>query len=202
MQTLTLARLCPKSTIPACDIHQPFPDDLQERAKKEGLDTRIKTLRASMDNLPFPNTSLDLIRAEGSAFVMGFKEALHSWKRLLKPGGHPAISDCVWFSTTPSEECKLYFTEHYPAMVHEQEAETVIRDYGYSIRGTLRFPDAAWWDQYYTPLSRRLEILKQQYKNDQEVQARISSAGEEMQIFRTYSREYGYSFFVTRNQDT
>jgi hypothetical protein len=83
-------------------------------------------------------------------------------------------------------------------MMHEQEAETVIRDAGYSILGTLRLPDAAWWDHYYTPLSRRLEILKQQYERDQEVQALISSAEEEMQIFRTHSREYGYSFFITR----
>jgi ubiquinone/menaquinone biosynthesis C-methylase UbiE len=98
MQTLTLARLCPECSITACDIHQPFLDDLQERAMKEGLDTRIKTVRASMDDLPFGQETFDLIWAEGSAFIMGFKEALHTWKRLLKPGGHMAISDCDWFS--------------------------------------------------------------------------------------------------------
>jgi SAM-dependent methyltransferase len=198
MQTLALARLCPKCSITACDIHQPFLNDLQERAEKAGLDTRIKTVRASMDDLPFGQETFDLIWAEGSAFVMGFKEALYAWKRLLKPGGYIAISDCFWFSTTPTEECRQYFSEIYPAMIHEEEAESVIRDAGYSILGRLRLPDAAWWDHYYTPLSVRLDILKQQYNHDQEVQAFISSLEKEIQIFSNHSREYGYSFFIIR----
>ena len=198
MQTLTLARLCPECSITACDIHQPFLDDLQERAKKAGLDTRIKTVRASMDDLPFGQETFDLIWAEGSAFVMGFKEALHAWKRLLKPGGYMAISDCFWFSTTLTEECRQYFSEIYPAMIQEGEAETVIQNAGYSILGRLRLPDTAWWDHYYTPLSGRLDILKQQYNHDQEVQAFISSLEKEIQIFRNHSQEYGYSFFIIR----
>jgi ubiquinone/menaquinone biosynthesis C-methylase UbiE len=201
MQTLALARLCPESVITACDIHQPFLDDLQERAKKAGLDTRIKPMRASMDNLVFPGESFDLIWAEGSAFVMGFTEALHSWKRYLKPQGYLALSECVWFSHTPTGECRQYFAERYPAMMHEQEAQAVIRDAGYSILGTLRLPDAAWWDQYYIPLFRNLEILKPRYKNDEEVQALISSVEEEIQMFRDHSREYGYSFFILGNQE-
>ena len=54
MQTLALARLCPDATITACDIYQLFLDDLQGRATNEGLDARIQTLCASMDDLPFP----------------------------------------------------------------------------------------------------------------------------------------------------
>ena len=200
MQTLALARLCPESAITACDIHQPFLDDLQERAKNSGLNARIKTMRASMDNLVFPAESFDLIWAEGSAFVMGFTEALHSWKRYLKSPGYLALSECVWFSHTPPDECRQYFAERYPAMMHEQEARTVIRDAGYSILGTLRLPDATWWDDYYIPLSRNLKDLKHQYRNDQEVQALLRSMEEEIQIFRRYSAEYGYSFFVLGNQ--
>jgi SAM-dependent methyltransferase len=201
MQTLALAKLCPGASITAGDIYQPFLDDLQERARNEGLDTRIKTLRASMDNLPFPAESIDLIWAEGSAFVMGFKEALHSWRQFLKPTGYMAISECVWFTDKPTDECRHYFTERYPAMMHEQEAIAVIRDSGYSLLGTLRLPDAAWWDHYYTPLSRKLEILSQQYTDDQEVQALLSSFAEEIDLFREHSREYGYSFFVMRKKD-
>jgi ubiquinone/menaquinone biosynthesis C-methylase UbiE len=198
MPTLALAKLCPYAAITACDIYQPFLDDLQGRAKNNGLDTRIKTVCASMDNLPFPAESVDLIWAEGSAFVMGFKEALHSWKRFLKPKGYMAISECVWFTGAPTDECRHYFSEHYPAMMHEQEAMTLIRDAGYSILGTFRLPDTAWWDQYYLPLLRKLEILGQQYQDDQEVQALLSSMAEEIDIFRNHSREYGYSFFVIR----
>ena len=201
MQTLTLARLCPGAAITACDIHQPFLDDVTERAREAGLDSRITTLQASMDDLSFPEESFDLIWAEGSAFVMGFREAVSSWKRLLKPGGYLALSDLVWFTRTPTEECREYFAHQYPAMVHEEEAQQMIRDAGYTILDTFRLPDAAWWDHFYTPLSRRVELLKEQYPDDREKQALLASIDEEIEIFRTHSREYGYSFFVARNGD-
>ena len=154
-----------------------------------------------MDNLPFREESIDLIWAEGSAFIMGFQEALQYWKRFLKPHGYMAFSDCVWFTGTPTDECREYFREKYPAMMHEQDVTTLIGEAGYRVLGTLRLPDAAWWDHYYTPLSRKLEILSQQYKDDQEVQALLDSFVQEIQIFRDHSREYGYSFFIIRKED-
>jgi len=198
MQTLMLARLSPSAAIIACDIHQPFLDDVNERARKAGLDGRITTMRASMDDLPFPDESFDLIWAEGSAFVMGFWEALNSWRRLLKPGGYMALSDLVWFTRTPTQECRQFFAQEYPAMVHEEDAQRMIRDAGYSILDTIRLPDAAWWDHYYIPLSRRLEVLKKQYPDDREVQALLASLEVEIEVFRNHSREYGYSFFIAR----
>jgi len=201
MQTLALANLCPEATITACDIYQPFLDDLLERAKNAGLDTRIKTMCASMDKLPFREESVDLIWAEGSVFIMGFKEALHSWKRFLKPQGYMAFSDCVWFTGTPTDECRDFFNGHYPAMMHEYDVKTLIGEAGYSVLDTLRLPDAAWWDHYYTPLSRKLEILSQQYNDDPEVQALLNSLVQEIQVFRDHSQEYGYSFFIMRKED-
>jgi hypothetical protein len=47
----------------------------------------------------------------------------------------------------------------------------MVRDAGYAILSTFRLPDAAWWDHFYLPLSRRRELLKAQYPDDQEVQA-------------------------------
>jgi ubiquinone/menaquinone biosynthesis C-methylase UbiE len=201
MQTLALARLAPGATIIASDIHQPFLDDVTDRVEKAGLGGRITTLRASMDDLPFPEESFDLVWAEGSAFVMGFREALSSWKRLLKPGGYLALSELVWFTHTPTQECREYFAHQYPPMVHEEEAQKMIRDAGYAILSTFRLPDAAWWDHFYLPLSRRLELLKAQYPDDQEVQALLASFEEEIEVFRIHSREFGYSFFVARKMD-
>ena len=53
MQTIALARLSPGSFVTSNDIHQPFLDDVEERAKKAGVKNRIATLRASIDDLPF-----------------------------------------------------------------------------------------------------------------------------------------------------
>lgn len=200
MQTLQLARLCPGATITATDIHQPFLDDLNKRAEKAGLEGRITTVRASMDDLPFPDDSFDLIWAEGSVFIIGFSEALSQWKRLLTPQGYVALSDLVWFTDTPTQECRDFFAKEYPAMVHEGEAQRMIRDAGYSILNSLQLPDAAWWDYYYIPLSRRLDVLKKEYSADQEVQALLGTLDKEIEVFRMHSCEYGYSFFIARKE--
>ncbi len=70
----------PHSEIIVIDIHQPFFDDLSERAKKDKLHTRIKTVRVSTGYLSFPDLSYNLIWLAGAAHIMGFKDALISWK--------------------------------------------------------------------------------------------------------------------------
>jgi ubiquinone/menaquinone biosynthesis C-methylase UbiE len=199
--TLVLARLSPHSKITAVDIYQPFLDDLSERAKKEKLDAGITTVRASMDDLPFPDSAFDLIWSEGAAYIMGFKEALLSWKKFLKPGGYMAVSECVWFTETPSNESLAFFNEIYPAIMHEQKVKALIEELGYEVLGVFRLPDNAWLDEYYNPLSRKLKILRQKYKDDAEVQVILDSMDNEMKIFRSHSREYGYSFFIMRKKE-
>ena len=132
---------------------------------------------------------------------MGFQEeALSSWKRLLEPGRYLALSELVWFTHMPTQECREYFAHQYPPMVHDEEARRVIRDAGYAILSTFRLPDAAWWDHFYIPLSDWLKLLKAQYPADQEKQALLSSFEEEIEMFCTHSREYGHSFFVARKE--
>jgi len=44
-------------------------------------------------------------------------------------------------------------------------------------------------------------VLKEQHPDDQEVQALLASVEEEIAVFRTHSREYGYTFFIVKNGD-
>jgi ubiquinone/menaquinone biosynthesis C-methylase UbiE len=201
MQTLALARLCPGSTITATDIHQPFLDDLSARARNAALDSRITTLRASMDQLPFPEESFEIIWAEGSSFIIGFAEALSSWKPFLKPSGYLGISELFWFVDHSTEECRKYLMGHDPAIMNDREAEMKIRDAGYSLLGAFRLPETAWWDDFYIPLSRRVEFLTDQHKDDQEARVLLGSIEEEIRMFRKYSAEYGYSFFVMKKEE-
>ena len=127
MQDLALARICPDCEITASDIHQPFLDDLCDRAKKAGLDGRITTRQASMDNLPFDDESFDIIWAEGSSFIIGILPALQTWKKFLKPDGYMMISDLTWFTDSPSEECKKFFNEISPDMFSISQIEEMIQ---------------------------------------------------------------------------
>lgn len=201
MQTLTLARLCPGCMITASDIHQPFLDDLILRAKKAGLDGRIVTHQASMDNLPFDEASFDIIWSEGSAFIMGLSLALRYWKKFIKPDGYLVVSDCAWFTDSPPVECKAYFGELYPGMKSKSGNEEIIRSAGYTVISSFRLPDAGWWDHYYSPLSGRMKLLKEKYADNDDAQAIIRGLEEEMDIHRKYSKEYGYLFFVLKNRN-
>jgi ubiquinone/menaquinone biosynthesis C-methylase UbiE len=196
MQTLTLARICPDCLITASDIHQPFLDELTIRAKNAGLDGRIVTCQASMDNLPFDEGSFDVIWAEGSVFIIGLSTALRYWKKFLKTNGYLVFSDCTWFTDFPSGECRNFFNELYPDMTSESGTEEIIRSSGYSVIGSFRLPDADWWNQYYSPLTDRIEMLKEKYANNPDARLIIHGLEREMEIHRKYSQEYGYSFFI------
>lgn len=202
MQTLALARLYPGCMITAVDLHQPFLDDLALRAKNEGLDGRIIPHRASMDNLPFAKASFDIIWSEGSAFIMGLPSALRYWKFFLKPAGFLVVSDCTWFTDSPSDECKEFLDPMCPGMKSEPGTKEMIQDAGYSVISMFRLPDSGWWDHYYTPLTKRIPFLKELYANNSDAQMIISGLEQEMEMYRKYSNEFGYTFFVLKNRST
>lgn len=198
MQDLALARICPDCEITASDIHQPFLDDLCARAKKAGLDGRITTRQASMDNLPFDDESFDIIWAEGSSFIIGILSALQTWKKFLKPDGYMMISDLTWFTDSPSEECKKFFNEISPDMFSISQIEEMIQKEGYSLIGSFRLPDTGWWNNFYTPLESKIEMLKNKFADNQDAQFLIGGFEKQLEIFQKYSKEYGYTYFIMK----
>ena len=198
MQDLTLARISPDSHITATDLHQPFLDDLTNRAKTAGLDRNITTRQASMDNLPFDEEIFDIVWAEGSAFIIGILPALQTWKKFIKPQGYMMISDCTWYTNSPSEECKNFFNEISPDMPSVPEAEEMIRSEGYSLIGLFRLADTGWWNHFYKPLTARLGMLKEKFTDNSDAQCIIQGLEMEMDIHRKYSHEYGYTYFIMK----
>jgi len=201
MQTLTVAKYFPDCLVTATDIHQPFLDDLQERAKIAGLDKRVVTCQASMDKLPFEKKSFDIIWAEGSAFIMGLSSAIKYWKHFLKPDGFLVFSDCTWFTGFPSGECRDFFDTMCPGMPSEPGAGEIVRSAGYTVTDSFRLPDEGWWTHYYSPLKERIPGLKEKYAANPDALEIIQGLEHEMEIHRKYSKEYGYCFFVARNSN-
>jgi SAM-dependent methyltransferase len=200
MQTLVLARLCPDCSIIALDVYQPFLNDLAIRANKSGLTKNIKIQRVSMDDLPFLENSIDIIWSEGSAFIMGLIPALTYWKKFLKHDGYLIVSDCTWFTDAPSEECRIFWNEIGPDMKNEKDTAASIRAIGYSVISSFRLPAQGWWDHYYTPLRDRMDLLRKKYSNNDEAGIILMALEKEMDIFRKYSDEYGYTFFVLQSK--
>ena len=200
MQTITLARLAPSAHITAVDIHQPFLDDLRQRALAAGVADRITTIRAPMDNLPLPEGSFDLIWAEGSVFIIGMQAGLSSWRKYLKDGGYLAITESVWFTPRPSPDVVAFWNDAYPQITTAQKNEEMICLAGYTITGSFPLPDRTWTDDYYVPLTRRIEDIEPRSRNIPGSAEILRFTRSEIAIFEKYRGEYGYQFFIMKKE--
>ncbi len=107
-QTLDLAKLT-SGKITALDNHYPFIEILKRNISQAGYSSRVKCVVGDMASMDFVDKSFDLIWSEGSVFIMGFENALKSWRRLLRPGGYMAVSELVWFKEDAPKEIKDFF---------------------------------------------------------------------------------------------
>jgi len=199
IQTIDLARLAPEARITAVDVHAQFLFDLRTRADAAGVAARINPVQASMDNLPFPAGSFDLLWAEGSIFIMGVERGITAWKKITRPGGYLAFTEAVWFTDAPSAEMKRFWQENYPDIKDVQGIRTIAEKAGYSWITFFPLPASAWWDYYYTPLVARLPALEEKYRTHPEAQAVLAVTKQEISLYREHSREYGYQFILLKN---
>jgi ubiquinone/menaquinone biosynthesis C-methylase UbiE len=194
-QTLVLARLS-GGQITAVDTHKPFLKALNVKAAQQGLAGRISTLPISMKEMNFSMRSFDLIWSEGAIYIMGFDEGLREWKRLLKPGGCIAVTECSWFKPNPPEELRAFWEANYPAMRSVEDNLASIKRLGYQVLGWFALPESSWWDNYYHPLQQRVAALRAQYAHDAEAVRLLDTELEEIDLYQRYAEWYGYAFYV------
>ncbi|WP_116246647.1 cyclopropane-fatty-acyl-phospholipid synthase family protein [Nocardiopsis sp. FIRDI 009] len=180
--------------VTAIDVHQPFLDALTAAAAERGLADRVTAENRSMDDLPWPDGTFDVVWAEGSAFVMGFERALRSWRRLLAPGGVLVVTDCEWTTDTPSPEARAFWDAAYPLRTREENT-AVAREAGYRVRAARLQPDSDWWPEYYEPLEARAEAADTSVPGMAEA---VAGARAEIALRRDHGGEYGYTAFVLR----
>ena len=197
MQTIALVKAL-HGNVAALDLFPEYLDELKERALRERVLERIDLRTGDMNALSFQESSFDLIWAEGSAYIMGFKNALETWKPLLNPGGFIALSELVWLKPDPPEEVYEFFKAVYPAMTDVPSNIDTIEALGYKLQGHFTLPDAAWWDHYYTPLEAKLPALCDKYAGDDEALSVVNMTAREIEMRRRFLEWYGYEFFVSR----
>lgn len=194
-QTIQLAKYV-DGTITAVDNHKPFLDELQRRAEAESLSEKIEFCLKDMRALGIEMGSFDLIWAEGSLFIMGFREGLEACHDLLTPSGLLAASELSWLRPDPPSECRKFFADEYPAMVDIAANLAAIESCGYEVLGHFTLPESAWWTPYYHPLEDRLQSLREKYATDPERIEAIESIHLEIEIYRKYSSYYGNVFYL------
>jgi ubiquinone/menaquinone biosynthesis C-methylase UbiE len=194
MQTMELARVS-DGTIVAVDTHRPFLHELRRRAQNAGVSNRVSAVNASMSALPFRDESFDLVWSEGAIYIMGFREGLAAWKRLLAPAGYIAVTEPGWITSEIPADVRRYWAE-YPGMTAIENIPKMSRECGYREIGHFVLPDASWWDDYYEPLERKLKALRAKYHADADALRQLDDAQREIDMHGKHSSLYGYFFFV------
>lgn len=195
MQTLALARLA-DGPITAVDIHQPYLDQLQRQADARGLGDRISVLKADMGALPIAPQSVDLIWAEGAAYILEFGNALRTWRALLKPTGYLAATEVSWIRDNPPASVVEFWRQEYPGLQSVDANLALIKSAGYCPLAHFVLPEEAWWQHYYTPLEQRLQLLAASYHKTPEASEILESHRLEIDCYRRYSDYYGYVFYI------
>lgn len=194
-QTNDLASNTP-ARIVAMDTHRPFLHQMASKFHKTWQSGQVKLLEASMAYLPFPTACFDVIWSEGAIYNIGFENGLRSWKRYLKPGGCIAVTELSWLQAQRPNEIQDYWAVEYPGMHDVSGNFNSIEAAGYSLLANFTLPAASWWNDYYSPITTRLNILNEKYSKDPEALQSIASTRLEIDMHHKYSDYYGYIFYI------
>jgi SAM-dependent methyltransferase len=195
-QTFHLAELT-TGTIVAIDNHAPNLERLRAEVAERGLGERIRPLVGDIGKPEHERESFDLIWSEGALYNIGIEEALRLYHPVLKPGGFFAFTEAVWHKENPPPEVKAAF-EDYAGMGSARDVLAKIDESDFFLVDHFTLPYQDWWDDFYTPMERRIEELRGKYAGDAEALAALDEIAREPEMHRRHSDYYGYEFFVTR----
>lgn len=183
--------------VTAVDLHQPYLDELTAEAARRGLGGQISVVNHSMDRLPFPDHSFDVIWAEGSVYTVGFDTALRAWRRLLAPGGVLAITEIEWTGTDPDAEVRAYWATTYRLRTHAGNTEAA-QSAGYRVDAHWPLPETDWWQEYYTPLTARMRLMDADLPGMREA---LTALQAEIAMRIRHGRDYRYAAYILRPDD-
>jgi len=200
MQTIELAKIS-GGQIEALDIHQPFLDQLNSSAKREGLGDRIRTIKGNMFHLEYEKESFDLIWCEGAIFIIGFRKGLTEWRPLLANNGYLVISELSWLKKHLPEELQSYMKEMYAGIESEgvksiEENIETAKKSGFHVLNSFVLPKKDWWNNYYSLIEAKLPLLKAKHNDEKEALQCFADEEKEIEMYRKYSDYYGYAFYV------
>jgi SAM-dependent methyltransferase len=194
-QTLDLARATDAHVV-AVDNHGPFVDILARKVRQLGLGHRVVPQIGDMADLRFPDESFDVIWSEGAVFIIGFGQALSTWRRLLRPQGHMVVSELCWLRNDPPAAVREFFASEGADAADFATRRNAIAASGYRLVADFALPRAGWWENYYVPLAEQAARCKAEHPEDAEALAVIAQMEQEIEIYRHHGDSFGYGFFV------
>jgi len=184
--------------ITAVDLFPEFLVELDNKAKKLGLHHRIKTLKKSMEDLPFDNEEFDLIWSEGAIYIKGFETGIKEWKNYLKTGGYLAVSEITWITNSRPKEIEEYWNKEYPEIDTASIKIRILEENGYSPVGYFILSQNSWIDNYYKPMEKRFSAFLEKHNYSEMVRNIVEEHKEEIRKYQKYKDYYSYGFYIAK----
>ncbi|RNL86554.1 SAM-dependent methyltransferase [Halostreptopolyspora alba] len=183
-----------EAEVTAVDLYPVFLDELRSNAENAGVAHRIHPENRSMDDLPHPDGSFDLVWSEGAAYNIGFDAALRAWRHLLAPEGVLVVTELGWTTDTPHPEAREFWDAVYP-LRSTAENIALATAAGYTVTATYLLPDEDWFAEYYTPLEQRITEVD---PDDPYAVEAADYLRREIELRRAHGADYGYVGYVLR----
>ncbi|MCF8374570.1 MAG: methyltransferase domain-containing protein [Bacteroidales bacterium] len=183
----------------AVDNYQPFIEKLNKRAEKLGLSGKLSGRQADMFNLPFQEMEFDVIWSEGAVYIMGLEKAMQEWAKFLKDEGCLVVSDFNFLAENPPEEVYNYFAQEVPDAGTVEKTIEFIRKSDFRLINRFTLPTKAWED-FYEEQEKILIRYRNYYQNNKEAIEIIDAMQYEIDLYREYSKSYGYTFYILQKK--
>lgn len=196
-QTMVLAKNM-EGQITALDLFPEFLEKLNEQSKALGLQEKITTLQSPMETLPFGKEEFDIIWSEGAVYIIGFEEGVKKWKAHLKVGGYIALSEITWITHTRPAEIEEYWNNAYPQIDTASHKIKILEENGFSPLGYFFLPQSSWIDNYYAPITKRMEAFLEKHQHSSPAKDLAENEKEEIRIYEKYKDYFSYGFYIAK----
>lgn len=199
-QTIHLAQNS-NAKITAVDLSPEFLVELNQKSKKLGLDSKISTLEASMDKLPFVREEFDVIWSEGAIYNIGFENGIQSWKEFLKEGGFLALSEITWTTNSRPQEIEDFWTGEYSEIDTPANKIKILEECGFSLVGYFALTEDCWIKNYYNPMESGFEHFLKRHKHSNLAKKVVRDHQSEIELYMKYNKYYSYGFYIARKTE-
>jgi hypothetical protein len=81
-------------------------------------------------------------------------------------------------------------------MRYYEDVYAMIQSAGYELVDYFPLPSASWWTEYCTAAEKKLAEMTQGYESNTDAQALFDAFQLEINMYRKYSKYYGYGFYI------
>lgn len=180
------------------DLFPEFLEKLDNRVKELGFQDRVRTLKSSMDDLPFRNEEFDIIWSEGAIYNMGFKAGVKKWKDYLKAGGYLCVSEVTWITDSRPRELEDFWMQEYPEVDKASGKINFLEENGFTLAGYFYLNQDSWIRNYYEPMEERFSAFLERHNNSEMAKAVVREYKTEIEDYQKYKDYYSYGFYIAR----